>query len=158
MTARLIECRNAVLAQIVADGPSYAIQDFSAEATYIPQETLKSLAEKPAVKVIGKGFDQDRIVRSSTKTQLELPVEVAVQKQVDLSAATLTNELDNLVLLTQQIMDTVASDTLSDKFIFTWLRTEAARDDNDLPYSYDQLRQESVFQAIFTAYYSHIKQ
>lgn len=158
IAARLIACRQAVYDQIVADASGYAITDLNIEETYLPQETLASLTEKPAIKVIGKGFDQERILRSGSKTKLLLPVEVAVQKKVDLALSTLTAVIDDLILLTQQVMASLASDTLSTDYNFTWSGTEAMKDENDLPYSYDQLRQESIFQAIFTVNYSHIKQ
>lgn len=157
MTARLTIIRDGVYDKIAADVSSYVDTSAQVEKTYFPTHKLKDIAQDAFahIKVVGKGFDQTRLLRQISRTQLELPVEIAVQRFVD---PTDTDVIDELIELTQQVMVSCADDELVTGANYGWLRTEALRDENNLPFSYEQLRTEHTFQAIFTAYYVHIMQ
>jgi hypothetical protein len=157
-TVKQLVIRNAVHDKIHQDlkTGSYSIVDCDLEKVYYPQENLEDLGAKPYIKVISVGFgaDRDRTLRNSTRVLLSLPVQVAVQQRVDKSD---TDYIDKIVQLVEEIMDALEDDELVEEARYTWQRTVPLKDENDLPYSYEQLTTQSVFQSIFTVYYQHIK-
>jgi hypothetical protein len=157
MTARLTRIRDGVYEKVSNDIPGYVDTKAVVEKTYFPNHRLQDIGQDAFahIKVVGKGFDQARIVRDATRTRLELPVELAVQRFVD---PTDTDLIDDLIKLTEQVMASCADDELVAGANYGWLRTEALRDENNLPFSYEQLTREHIFQAIFTAYYAHVRE
>jgi hypothetical protein len=155
MASRAETIRVAVYDKIVADKATYAITDFDVEQTYYPNENLADLATRPKIKVVTVGPDaiRDRQLRNPVMVLLQLPVQVCIQQQV---TPTDTDTIDDLVELVEDIMDDLEDDELVTDY--RWQRTEALKDENNLPYSYEQLTQEGVFNAIFTVFYQHIKQ
>lgn len=156
MTAKLVELRSALFDQIDTNriGGDYEFADFELEQTYFPNEDLTNLSAKPHVKIIGLTNDRSRIQRSATNVTLDLPIQVAIQQKVTASD---TAYIDRLIVFLEQLQDTCQDDTLVTGKRYNWLRTEALKDESEAPYNYEQLRIQGVFNAIFTAFYKHIK-
>lgn len=157
MTAMQVIIRDGVYDKILASKASFVITRFDVEKTYYPHENLEDLTEQPKVKVVAIGFGstRERMLRDGKAIQLNIPVQVAIQQKVDPKD---NYTIDRLVELIEQIMNVCEDDELVTGQDYTWLRTEPFKDENDLIYSYEALTVNGVFQAVFTAHYSHIKE
>lgn len=159
MTIPQIEIRDGVHNKIstdISDG-NYSYETVNLEKTYYPQANLENLKVTPHIKVVGMGYavDRTRPLRDRTKLLLSLPVQVAIQKRVEV---TNTAEIDLLVTLIDEVMNSITDDELVTGADYTFERIEQLKDENGLPYSYEQLTEQGVFQGIFNSYYQYIRQ
>lgn len=135
---------------------SYTFADFDTEATYYPTERLEDLdlTVRPQVKFVAMGFDEKRNYRDPTKRLIEVSTQIAILQKV---VQTDTSAINDLVSFVEEIIETCADDELVIGESFTWDRVEALKDQNGVPFSYDQLSQRGVFQAVFTSFYKTIR-
>lgn len=157
MFAYEVRIRKAATLAIDADRPNYVFSDFDLKETYLPQESLEDLGNKPFVKVvsIGHSAERQRILRDTTKVLLSLPVQIAIQQRVNVED---TEYIDKLVLFAEQIRQTLEDDELVSGEDYQWQKTEPLQDPEGNTFSYQDLIQKGVFNVIFTAFYHYIKQ
>jgi len=155
MAAAEVTIRDAIKTAIDAAIPTYAITTLTSEVTYFPRADLEDL-ETPVIKIVATGFgsERTRVLRTAQVNVEDIGIQIALQQRVLTKDDTST--MDDLVEVAEQIMDTVESDDLATGY--SWIRTEPLRDDNGTIYGYDQLASDNVFQVIFTAFYSRVKQ
>lgn len=156
MAAIQTQLRDGAYDKIVESLGTYAATNIQVEKTFFPTENLEDL-DDPKIKLVAKGISSDRTreLRSTTYIQMIVPVEVAIQQRVDPND---TTTIDRLVETSEQVMASLEDDELVTGEVYSWARTEPLRDENGNIYSYEQLKVENVFQVIFTAFYTYIKQ
>ncbi len=149
--------RDAIVAKIKADRPTYKIPNIEVEPTFFPQENLENLGEVPKAKVtcMGVGASRDRQLRSTDVVVMTIPVQVAIQQRVNPSDVA---TIDALLETVEQVMDSLESDYLVTNEDYIWAGTDPLTDEDDLIYSYEQLWTEGVFQSISIFRYTYIKQ
>ena len=154
MASKAVTIRNAVYTAInsAKGNEEYVINTFNLTKTYFPQQTLEELQSTIYVRVVAMALDEDRQTRGYTK-EYELPVHLGVQRAVDPSA---TTTLDSYVQLVEELADTCADDELVSGSSYVWIRTEALKDSNGLPYQFGVLREHHTFEAYFTAFYKYL--
>ena len=123
--------------------------------TYFPRTKLEDLAEQPHVWVVTMPFDEDRVLRSKGSI-LDLSVQITLQKKVDPSDdIALTSECDQLSIFVEELGNICRHDfpvqISGHKFSFGG--TSPLRDDNGNLFSYEDMYNKHVFNAIFTAAY-----
>jgi hypothetical protein len=151
MAVPLIDIRTAVLSAITtAKGSNqYTYNDFEIDWAYVPITELKDFPAKGKVWVIGLASDdEDPKTRTGKGCRKEIPIQIAIQRQCDATDKTLQ---DQMITLEDQIRETIR--TLDN---YQWLRTEALKDENGLPFQFMGMRQ-GYFEAYFTAYFLVIR-
>lgn len=150
MASDMETLRNAVYVAILAKKTAnlYALNGFTVEESYMPRAAIKSFPAEGKVYIVGLNGD-DSPNRSRTNLSLrEVPIQVGLQKMADYSDMASMNDLVQVV---EELRDTCRKLQLDE---FQWMRNEALRDDNGTPYSFVALREHTLFEAYFTAYYS----
>lgn len=149
--------RDGVYNKFVSQQSTFEIGPVQIEKTYFPQEDLEDLSEHPHIKVVGffLGDDLTRELRLARAYPIDIPVSISIQQHVDKKD---TAYIDKLHRLIRQLLQLLEDDELVEGYNFSWMRTEPLKDENGLIYSYEQLASQGVFQAIFTAHYTFIKE
>ena len=82
-------------------------------------------------------------------TQQDIPVHIGLQHVV----ASLADvpEIDAYVDLMEELRSVCRKEV--DASLYQWLRTEALKDENELPFFLTSMREAAVFEAYFTALY-----
>jgi len=143
----IITLRDLVTARIeqLKATSQFTVNNFALSATWFPYKKLEELPKHGQVYVLGLAADDERFSRGNAYTS-ELPVQIALQKLI--ARPDDTAEVDALIVLVDQLREAVRS-VEDDRF--AWIRTEALKDQNQIPYSYVGLREANVFEAYFTA-------
>lgn len=141
----------------------YSFNDFELEKTYFPVTKLEDLNILPNGKVyiIGLAFDTDGpVARTYAGAQSEIPIQVVFQKTVkDPRDVT---ELDPLVNFVEELEATCRLEVVNSNDEdeggpapkpYQWLRSTSLKDENEVPFAYVGLREASVFEAWFNAFY-----
>jgi hypothetical protein len=131
------------------------INNFSSEETYYPTSRLEDMGKTVEVKITTMGITggRERVLRNPRAKPLEIGVMIHVQKRVE---PTDIAAIDTLLELTEQLMELCEDDEIV--LGYNWLRTEPLKDENEVPYSYEALTVNGVFQAVFVVYYTYILQ
>lgn len=155
--AEQVKIRKGVAAKIIADLGTYAIPEIAVEETYFPNEKLESIGDTPFIKVvcIAPADARSRELRNVAVSTLRLGVQIAVQQKVN---PTKTDEIDTLILVSEQVMDSLRDDELVTGENFNWSETQPLLDENGLVFSYEQLVVQNVFNVVFTVFFTYIKQ
>lgn len=132
---------DAIAAQ--ASSPGYSVTTFTLREACVPSANLTDLAT-PIVTVIALDFDEVLLGRSLL-AEGEIPVQFALQAQVDPSDLV---ACDALLDFQDELRGTAK--TLAG---YRWLRTEPLKDQNGVPYSYTNLREQNTFEAFATAWF-----
>lgn len=150
--------RNGCYDKIVAAKPSLVITDFEVDKTYFPTYDLTEIGDTPkvAVTAMGMGSERNRQYRNVAIKTLDLGVIVHVLKRI--SDKTTVTELDTLVELVEQLMNTLEDDELVAGETFQWGLTEPIKDENGMILDYEALSESEVFQAVFIMHYTYILQ
>lgn len=155
MTASLVTIRDEIETAINADKASYVITDFTVIATWLPRESLESLAAIAGkIYIIGMGSTETS--RSRTGTALtEYPVQVGIQKVLTGNTDSDANKtlIDQLVELQEQVRVTCRKLGPAG---FSWNRSEPLEDDSGLPFSFMLMHENNTFEAYFTAFYAAV--
>lgn len=145
-------CKTAV--DVAASG--YVITVLSTVATPIPQRSrIDEITTTPKISFTGVAFDQQRLTRAAIHVDEELSVQIVVQQKIPESSTggLDMSHVDDLTQLVRQIASTVRSVTYE---TFRWVRNDSQRDPFNLPMTYEIIREENVFQAIFNAVYKGV--
>lgn len=125
-------------------------KDPEAARVWHPVHDLEDIPENGQIWVVGMAAD-DQTTKSRTNTALrEIPVQIAFQKLVDPNDKAAQ---DILVEAEDQLREICRLEV--DETRFSWTRNESLKDDNGTPFSYTGLRQTSVWEAYFTAFYTY---
>jgi hypothetical protein len=156
MSSHNVILRDAVYDKLQSLLPQKPYDDVAVEKTYFPQENLEDL-EETKLKVVGMayGTERSRQFRYSEVVLLNLQVQVAIQRRVD---PTNTDQIDRLQELIEECLDALEADDLVSGANYVWQKSDPLRDENGLVYSYEQLRIQGVFNAIFTLTYQLVKE
>lgn len=119
---------------------------FTLVKSYLPSSRLPALAEASKVTVCGLGPDIDNLSRKASQ-KWTAPIQVAYQKV--LAKPEDYAETDAEVDLVEQIIQKVLK-SLAEGDDFTWISSQVMKDENGLPFSYTELRETALFQAINT--------
>mgnify|MGYP003428554246 FL=1 len=146
--------RDELITQVNADKSGYVNTQLECEAAFIPQEKIEDLIDHPKAKFVAVGFEgeRERSYRSGSAFQI-IPIQVAIQQKV---APFIVPVIDVLVELAEQVQNSCENDFQVGSSRYNWLRTIPLRDDNGLTYTYQQLSQQGIFQAIFTVHFSYV--
>lgn len=152
MASIIITLRDLVATRIAAlkESEEFSNNDFELSATWFPFKKLEELPARGQVYVLGLAKDDERISRGNAYTS-EIPVHLGLQKL--LSDPRDTAAIDAMVELENELREAVR--TLDDDR-FAWIRTEALKDQNEIPFSYVGLREANVFEAYFTAFFKSV--
>lgn len=151
MTAHIVTLRGLIkqAIQTVKDSSEFVYNAFSIEETYLPQDKITSSGMGTGkLYLLSKAYD-DAIANRSLLIEREIGVLVSYQQRVSDYELTTINPL---VELEQQIRKVVREVAQSEPEL-TYLRTEVLKDENELPYPYAALRENSLFQFYFTTYF-----
>ena len=152
MTAPIILLRDDVYGQINTDSAGYATVP-TVEKTYYPLSKRENLTT-PLVSVVPLTWDKTRLLRSKAYEH-ELPIQVGIKKLV--TDPTDTDEIDTLIELVEEVMNSCVSDFISSPEKFTWLRIEALRDENGNILNHERMMIDNVFLCVFTSFYKGVK-
>lgn len=143
----IVDLRNLLYEAILIqrDTQQNASSNYDVIQAYYPETELKNMV-RPRVYVIGAQHDDDKLTRCNAR-MLTLPIQIGLQAKVQ---PTDVSTMDSLMTLGESLR-TAAAKLESDKF--NWLRNEGARDQNNTPMNFMELRERHVFQALFTAFY-----
>ena len=150
MASNLATIRRAIYDEVAARKAAQQFVDntFDLAETWMPFQQLKDIPAGGKVWIIGlAGGDQNRESRGSLYTEL---FAVGVGYQVKVTDPTSVAELDPHVEFMEQLKKACRE---IDPTYYTWTHTEALKDENDVPYAFVGLRQATVFESYFTAYY-----
>ncbi len=162
MTSRAATIRNAVINAIESARASYPLVvpgfvmtlpggTHTGEASdfHLPIQPLVDLTTDGRVWVIAGVGDQDPPQTRNFSCIESVPVQVCYQcKVTNLSDP---DFLDTRIELCEQLKRVVRK-LVSDEY--TWMKTEAEKDENGVPYAYRIMKDDSVFMCAFTAYYN----
>jgi len=134
----------------------FNFNDFGTEKTWLPHSTLPELTTdypNGKVYVIG-GAPEDIVIASKTGTNVkEQRVMVGYQRAaVDHQDQALIDDLVELV----EMLDHLCL-TKVDQDLFTPVRLEYLKDENEVPFAFMGLRDGNVFEAYFTAVYKFVR-
>ncbi len=155
-----VQIREAVLAEIEASktATDFVRNDFEVAESYLPQTDLKDLPAAGKVWVVAMAKD-DTIGTRGKMFQSEIPIQIALQQNVEDDDLTTINELVRIHgQLRKACIRTFSSLTIlnpDNGSVITpaWLRNEAMRDGTGMPLMFMGLREHSVFEAYFTAFF-----
>lgn len=152
MSSVLLDLRDAIKAQIDTDEATYTISDLDIETAHIADHDLTDIVTKPRISVVGLAWDEVKLTRNNTKSY-ELPVQVVIKQSiVTLSDA----QLNNLVTLTEEILNSINKKFTSGGRDYIWLRNEAYRDEFGTPFNYVALRQHNFFEMMYICFYKYV--
>ena len=159
MAATGTELRNllALEVSIKRQEGFYTHNDFMVEQVWVPEEELENLAKSyPGVKlyVITSPWEEGpNQTRCSGLALREVPISFGFQK-----AQVLTSDVAGIDLLVDLIDELYDVCRHFDHRDYSWIRTEALKDENGVPFNYTNLINHNVFEAYFTVYYNHVVQ
>lgn len=116
------------------------------------QVPLEKLTAIPRITLVGLAFNQTRKLREQTRTA-EFFVQFGIQAKVNPEK---TDDCDRLLRLLEEVYDLAADDELVNNETFSFMRTDALRDENNLPYNLHLLRESATFEAVATPIYQKI--
>ena len=155
MTAMLVTLAEAVETAIntAKSGTGLVYTTFQVQRTWLPQHRLVELATTTGkVWIVGLASDDEGDLSRTNMARKELPIQVAVQRAVEDPTSVAGRDLiDNMIELEEQIRDICRKDVKLEGY--SWFKTEALKDENKTPYSFVSLREGSVFESYFTAFY-----
>ena len=153
MAVEQITLRTALASEITTQKglAAYINNSFTVEETWLPREKLEDLvSDHPNGKLylVCQAPDEgpSRSRGSSRLCQREMGIMLGYQRAI--VEAHNVSEMDEYVQLVDQLYETCR--TLSE---YQWIRNEAMKTENDVPYHYTTLQTHNVFEAYFTAYY-----
>lgn len=133
----------------------YSINDFELSEAYVPYQTLMDLASKNTqVWILSLAWDETpNHTRTNGLTEAEIPVRIFTQKLIkDIHDV---DTIDGLVIFEKELRTTAKQLSTGDDSLH-FLRIEAARDQNGLPYNYVGLRSTATFETYFDVYYKKL--
>lgn len=136
-----------------AGTPGFVMADFATERSWLPHQALEDMPDGGKVWICHLAEDDLPSQSRTNTTRKEIPVQIAVQKVVnhdDLAT------LDTLAELVEQIREVCRLEVDPDQTGFSFLRIEALKDDNEVPYSYAGMREGGFFEAYFTVFYNYV--
>lgn len=156
MTAPLVDIRDEIFTRIgvAKAASSFVLNGFTVERTWLPWSRLEDLDDNGKVYVIGQAGDDEDSKGRNDLSMIALPVQVGLQYPN--VAFTDRTTIDTLVELYHQLRELCRTGTDLDRF--SWVRNEALKDENGTVYAFVGLREASVFEAYFTAYYNYVLQ
>lgn len=125
----------------------FTFNNFEIVQTLDIKEMLETIFERPTVIVQGLNYDAERIVRTPQQIKTEIPVQVAFRYGLIERNETLEDSLLEMVDELQVVAIKVNIPH------YTWQRNESLKDDNGMPFTFKGLRENSIFESFFTAYY-----
>ena len=166
MTAQLVLCRNMVLDAINAYqlAPGFAYNGFAAAASYIPFQKIEDPNTKAGKVWVIAAYttEYDRKTRNDPSgntpplVKRDLAVQVAYQ-QSDINPSDIPT-LDALLLTQEQLRDAVKNynytQPVTPSFAPLWVRNEVLKDESGVPFHYYMLREATVFENYFTAFFT----
>lgn len=161
MASKQITIRDGVFTKITADSSGYVITtaNLTITKTFYPQRNLEELDDSTYIYVISKspGVFLEGQVRAPKAIIFELEVRVELLKRLQPSETDFESDLEDLTELYEQLLTTCMDHDLvtvlstAPRYLFQ--KIEPEMDDNGQVYSHEQLTEENVFHAIFTASY-----
>lgn len=122
----------------------YVRNDFTLEEAVKPHAELPELST-PKVTVIGAGFRKDYTTRGWAGRMI-IPIYVAFQKLMTDSAD--VAEMDEMLELVEQVLEDA---TTVQSANYRLESAEQLLDENELPYSFQRLREKSLFETYMIA-------
>jgi len=148
----LLALRDAVKAQIDIDESTYTISDLDIEAVHIADHELTDIVTKPRVSVVGLAWDELKLSRNNTKSY-DIPIQITVKRSL---TDMVDPDIDNLVKLTEEILNSVNKKFTADGKDYIWLRNEAYRDEFGYPFNYLALRAHNFFEMLYVCFFKHV--
>jgi hypothetical protein len=151
MASTLTTLRDLINAAIVAKKATNGFVDnsFDVAAAWIPYTRVEDLPAGGKVWLVGLASDFGGKLSRTNTCKWELAVQIGFQKvcqPTDVAA------IDSLVELVEQFRNLCRKEVDPDT-AFSWNRDEVAKDENGTPYAFTSLRDVSVFESYFTAYF-----
>lgn len=128
----------------------FVFNNFDVGKAWIPYTRVEDLPANGKVWLVGLASDFGGKVSRTNVCQWELGVQIAFQRACNPTDVPL---LDSFVELVEQLRDVCRKETDQDTG-FSWNRDEVFKDENGTPYAFTSLREASVFEAYFTAYFN----
>lgn len=131
---------------------NYAVNDFDVEVGYYPDLTLESIKTAAKVWVVPMNYDQTRLARDEKTDTLTIPLQIGVQKGVNVQDKT-------TIRLYNQLVDELRStcrEFVGSNNSLAWFTNEALKDGEGLPFYFMGLR-AGAFESYFTAKYSYFR-
>lgn len=128
----------------------YVFNDFTVQRTALPLTTLEELPAAGKVYIVGLAPDEQGILTRCNAAETEIPVQIGYQRA---TIPTDTETIDNLKLLTEQLLETVRKDVDPEIAWASWLRSIWLKDENGTPFTFMGLREGNFFEAYFTAFF-----
>lgn len=157
MSAPNLTLRNLLALEIEGQklAGTFTYNTFDVEQVWIPSETLEDLhTDHPNGKLyilVAPWDEGPNQSRASSLGLREIPVSFGLQRPRVL--ATDTAAIDLMVDLVDELYAVLRT---FDHENYNWLRTEALKDDNGVPFNYALNVTANIFEAYFTAYYNHV--
>jgi hypothetical protein len=150
--AMLVTVEKKVEAKINARkaGTQYVVNDFTVLRSALPIQLIEDLPKEGLAYIIGLGPDEQGVLTRTNAAETLLPVQVGFIKAV---VADDTQTIDNLKLLTEQLLETVRKDVDPEINWASWQRSEWLKGENGTPFSFMGLREGSFFEVHFAAFY-----
>lgn len=124
---------------------NFSNNEFKIDRTYFPVTKVKDIHADGQLWITPLGTDDTPASRRSTY-EVDAPIQLAFQKRVEDPHN--FQEVDLLVQLWEEIRDAVKESIKTDtQRRFSWMRTEALRDENGTIFQYVALREASTFEA-----------
>lgn len=118
---------------------------------HLPQEELVDLTANGRVWVVALVGDQETPQTRNYSCIETIPIQVCYQCKI----ANLQDDafIDKRIELSEQLKKVVRK-TAASPNVYTWMRTEALKDENGTPFGFIVMRESSVFMCVFTAYFA----
>lgn len=155
MASALKTLRNSIVTLITTmqGANDFVYNDFEVAGTYLPLESLQDFAEKGKVWVIGMDSDDGPNLSRSNVTLREIPIQIAIQRQIKPSDDAL---LDTMVELNEQLREALIVSFDGDATNYQWLRNLSMKDAAGTPYAFALLKDKGYFHAYFTAHFQYV--
>jgi hypothetical protein len=161
-TSPLIQLRDATYLQILLkqlSGPAFPA-NFAVRKTWIPSTSPEQMSEQypdGLVTVVG-GVMGDRVNLDRENLVLaEFSVKLAFQKYINEDVTSSDTAAIDLLIDVVEHLEGMCRNEINyvDEYgrKAAWTRTEFAKDENDIPFSFVNIAEKSTFEAYFDAYY-----
>ena len=136
-----------------SSSPGFVLEEFNVARSWMPMTELEEMPTGGQCWICMLAEDDMPSQSRTNTTRKEIPVQIAFQKVVDHDDLTV---MDSLAEMVEQLREVCRLEVDPDASSFSWIRNEALKDSNDVPFSYAGLREGGFFEAYFTAFFNYV--
>lgn len=154
MSSYKVDLADGIVAAVTAALPSYVVPTATAERAWAPHTSRVIIeAAPPNLWVLPMNNDTFPSQTRTSLSRTEIPIQTGLQSTFE--SHQVLAEIDLLVELEEQMSDTIRKLDLDG---YSWIRSEALRDENGLPFDFTKIRDENTYECYKVHYFNYVLQ